>query len=411
MVAANRTMMTIPLPRPRVRPLPPIVATLALACVMLWFALPVMTLDMSEFLAPWLDHIVATGPIAAFAAPFGNYAPAYLYLLAAVSPLAGSVAVPLLIKFVSLAGTVALALAVRHLLIRLDAPQPNRAAALLFIMPSALINAGLFGQCDALWAAPCIMALASAVERKHLAMLAWCGLALGIKVQALLIAPFFVALLINRRVPLRLWAIAPLVAMATMLPAWAAGWPASDLATIYLRQAGTYPALAMNAPNLWQIVESLPLIGALPLSGLALASALGATAAYIAWLSTRSLDGRALLAPALLAPLITAGLLPHMHERYFFLADVIALALALTLRDRASWRIAALVQIGSLFGLFGYLSGLDAMAMFGAIAMIAATFKVARPLLHPFANDNLLPGGPGDRREYVHNGIHARLMD
>jgi len=383
-------MMTIPLRRPSLRPLPPIAATLALACALLWLALPVITLDMTEFLMPWFDHIVASGPIAAFATPFGNYTPAYLYLLAAAAPFAGFVAAPLLIKLVSLAGTAALALAVRHLLIRLDAPQPNRAAALVLILPSAMINAGLLGQCDAIWAAPCIMALAAAVDRKHLVMLAWCGLALGIKVQALLFAPFFIALLINRRVPLRFWPIAPLVAAATMLPAWAAGWPALDLATVYFRQADTYPALALNAPNLWQIVEALPLIGMLPLGGLALATALGASAAFIAWFSTRPLDGRALLAPALLAPLLTAGLLPHMHERYFFLADILALVMALTLRDRSSWRIAALVQGGSILSLFGYLSGLDAMAMIGAILMIAATIRVARPLVRPFANDNPL---------------------
>ena len=222
-------MMNIPLPRPAFRPLPPIAATLALACVLWWFALPMV----------WL------------------------------------------------AGTAALALAVRHLLIRLDAPQPSRAAALVFILPSAVINAGLMGQCDALWAAPCTMALAAAIDRKHLAMLVWCGLALGINVQALLIAPFFLALLINRRVPLHLWLVAPLVAAATMLPAWAAGWSARDLAAIYVRQAATYPALSMNAPNLWQIVEALPFIGRLPLSGLALAAALGATAAYVALFSTR----------------------------------------------------------------------------------------------------------------------------
>jgi len=381
-------MMTINLSRPSYRPLPPIAATLALACLLLWFAMPLITLDMTEFLAPWFDHIVAAGPIAAFATPFGNYTPAYLYLLAAVTPFAGLIATPVLIKLVSLAGTVALALAVRHLLIRLDAPQPNRAAALVLVLPSALINAGLLAQCDAIWAAPCIMALAAAVDRKHLVMLAWCGLALGIKVQALLFAPFFIALLINRRVPLRLWPIAPLVSAATMLPAWAAGWPAWDLATVYLRQADTYPALALNAPNLWQIVEALPSIGALPLSGLALTAALGASAAYIAWFSTRRLDGRALLAPALLAPLITAGLLPHMHERYFFLADILALVMALTLRDRASWRIATLIQGASLLGLSGYLSGLNAMAMIGAILMITATVRVARPLVRPFANDN-----------------------
>src|SRR3569623_2960483 len=118
-------MRTGALARPTFRPLPPIVATLALACLLLWFAMPLITLDMTEFLAPWFDHIVAAGPIAAFARPFGNYTPAYLYLLAAVAPFAGLLATPVLLKLVSLAGTAALELAMTHLQIRLDAPQPN----------------------------------------------------------------------------------------------------------------------------------------------------------------------------------------------------------------------------------------------------------------------------------------------
>ncbi|CAN5395599.1 hypothetical protein BH10PSE14_BH10PSE14_21190 [soil metagenome] len=340
-------MMTITLPRPRFRPLPPIAATLALACVLLWFAPPVVTRDIGVFHAA-------------------------------------------LVELVPLFGTGTLALAVRHLLVRLDAPQPGRAAALLFILPSAMVNAGLLGQCDALWAAPCIMAVASAVERKHLAMLAWCGLALGINVQALLIAPFFLVLLINRHVPMRMWPVAPLVAGATMIPAWAAGSPAGDLVSRYLGTSSADTALALGAPNLWQVVEALPVIGALPLYGLALASALGATAAYIAWFSARPLHGRALLAPALLAPLVTAGLLPHMHERSFLLADVLALVMALAVRDRANWQFAAMIQAGSLFALLGYLGGLDAMAMIGAIPMLVATAKIAQPLLRPFANDNPL---------------------
>ncbi|MFA5962891.1 MAG: hypothetical protein WC804_02625 [Sphingomonas sp.] len=337
-------MMTITLPRPHFRPLPPVAATLALAlalalaCAMPWLARPV----------PFPDRLF-----------------------------------PLI-------GIGALALAVRHLLIRLDAPQPTRAAALTLILPSAMINAGLLGQCDALWVAPCIMALACAVERKHLAMLVWFGLAAGINVEALLIAPFFIALLINRRVPLKLWAVAPLVAATAMLLAWVAGWPAGDLASIYPGQSATDAPLALNAPNLWQIVGALPVVGALPLYGLAMASALGATAAYIAWLSTRSLDGRAVLAPALLAPLVTAGLLPHMREHGFFVADILALAMALTLRDRESVRVAAMIQAGSLLALLGYLGGIDAMAMMGALPMIMATTRIAQPLLRPFANDNPL---------------------
>ena len=40
-------------------------------------------------------------------------------------------------------------------------------------------------------------------------MLAWCGVALSFKAQAAFLAPFVFAMLIHRRVPLRLWLIPP----------------------------------------------------------------------------------------------------------------------------------------------------------------------------------------------------------
>ena len=374
--------------RKPVSPLPSIAVTLGVALVMAWVTMPVVTSDMPAYLLPWFDHIVATGPIASFEQPFSNYAPAYLYLLAALSLMSGALPALMLIKLLSVAGTLVLALAVRHLLTRFDAPQPIRAAALVFAMPSLLLNATLLGQCDAMWAAPCVMGVAAAVDRRHRAMLVWFGLAVAFKAQAVLIAPFFLALLIKRRVPLWLWPIAPLVTIATMVPAWAAGWPAADLATIYLRQADTFQMLSFNAPNIWAILQALPL--GLPLVGLAAAAAIGGTAAYIARFSAQTLDNRALLSAALLATLITAGLLPRMHERYFFLADVLALSLALVCRDRPSQTIAMLVQAGSTLALLGYLSGLTGFVTLGAVAMIVATVKLAVPLLKPAVNDNPL---------------------
>src|SRR5437899_152318 len=50
--------------------------------------------DMGIFLEPWFAHIVDYGPLGAFAHPFSNYEPAYLYLLALVS-LAHSVLAPM----------------------------------------------------------------------------------------------------------------------------------------------------------------------------------------------------------------------------------------------------------------------------------------------------------------------------
>ena len=136
------------------------------------------------------------------------------------------------------------------------------------------------------------------------------------------------------------------------------------------------------------IADAYPALAAIPLGGLAIAAAIGATAAYVAWFSATPLHGRALANAALLAPLLVVGLLPRMHERYFFLADILSLAIALAWPDRRSWTIAALVQVASVLGLFAYMSGITGLAMLGAVPMIAATLLVARPLLKPAANDN-----------------------
>jgi Gpi18-like mannosyltransferase len=239
-----------------------------------------------------------------------------------------------------------------------------------------------------MWSAACVMALAAALQRRHAAMLAWCGIALGFKLQAAFFFPFVLGLLIARRVPLRLWPIGPAVWFATLLPAWAAGWPLGDLLTIYLRQGGAYAGTVLNAPNIWSIADALPALDGVPLTGLAFAAASGASATYVAWLSSRPQYGRQLMEAALLAPLLVVGLLPRMHERYFFLADVLSLVIALAWPDRRSVTIAALVQAGSLLALLAYMSGVSGLAGLGAVAMIVATIRLARPLLVPAANDN-----------------------
>jgi Gpi18-like mannosyltransferase len=225
-------------------------------------------------------------------------------------------------------------------------------------------------------------------------MLAWCGFALAIKLQPAFTAPIIIALLIGRRVPIRLWPVAPAAFVAAMLPAWLLGWPAADLATIYLHQADWSPLLSLNAPNIWAIAQALPMIGDLPLTGLAIAAAVGVSAGLIARFAWQPPDRDQLLAAALLVTLATVGLLPRMHERYFFLADVLALGLAFARNDRRSWTIAGLVQLASFAGLAAYVSGLSGLAVIGALPMIAATWMVARPFLVSPANDNGLPLNP-----------------
>ncbi len=366
--------------------LPPVMLTLciaAIAHVALW---SFRAEDLDTFLIPWFDHIRATGVIEAFATPFSNYTPPYLYLLASVTPLSAVLPVLTVIKLLSVLGTVALTGAVWRLLIALDVPSPGRAAALVTLLPSTLLNAPLLAQCDAMWAAACVMALAMAIERRHAPMLGWFGLAIAFKLQAAFLGPFVVALLLSRRVPIHVWLAAPAAAFATLLPAWAAGWPLVDLMTIYLRQTAHFDLLSLNAPNLWIIIQALPGIQRLPLQGLAVTMAIGGSAAYIAWLSSHRIPSERLLAAALLAPLLIVGTLPRMHERYFFLCDILAFVLAITMRNRAGWTLAALVQGGSTLAIVGYVLDTQAFSMIGAVAMIAATYQVVKLVLFPTAD-------------------------
>ena len=313
------------LPRPSAFPLPPVAATLAVAATVWWLR-------------------------------------------------AGDVSLAGLLPLV---GPAALTFTIWRLLTRLHAPQPDRAAALIFLLPSVLL-----GPYDAIWAAVCVMALGAALERQHITMLVWFGLAVGLDLRAALVAPFFLALMINRRLPFRLWPIAPAIAAETML----SGWHPADLAAFF--QGSANQPLSFNAPNLWTIAQALPF--GLPLFGLALAAGIGASAAYIANFSAQPPGERALMNAVLLASLVSAGLLPGMHANAFFLADILALILALRWRDKASWTIAILVQIGSVLAWLGAFSGMSGLAMLGGIAMLGATFRLARPPLQPAANDNPL---------------------
>jgi Gpi18-like mannosyltransferase len=358
--------------------------------VWLW---PVLTFDMRTFLIPWMDHIRAEGPIGAFAAPFSNYAPPYLYLLALGSPLAPSLASYGVVKLVSLLGTLWLAYAAWRLLTAAKAPVPAGAAAGLLLIPTILLNAALLGQCDALWAAPCLLAVAAAIERKHAAMLVWCGLAFAFKAQAIFIAPFILAMLLAERTPWRYWLIPPAVYAALMVPAWAAGWPATDLALVYVRQAGYFEALAMNAPNLWQLVQLAPGTADLPLTTAAFAAA-ALAAGFLVLRFRRRLEPSELLALALLSDLILPGLLPRMHERFFFLADVMAFMLWARCRDRQSLMIFIAVELGSFLALFSCLSSDPIFAATGALAMIAATLTVAGRLLQPQVAPREAPAQP-----------------
>lgn len=301
--------------------------------------------DMKLYLEPWFAHIVHYGPVRAFAHPFSNYEPAYLYLLSIGSLAHGLFATITIIKILSVAGTLFLTLALTDLL-KAAGSDPRR-AWLLLILPSVAINDALLAQCDALWAGSCIFALGAMIRGRTLQSMVWCGVAIAFKAQAAFIAPVIIGAMIGRRAPLWHWFVPPLIFVATMVPPWLLGWRAMKLLTVYVRQASG-DQLAGRLANPWMLGTMFGEDVARQWFVLGYVAA-GAAALTIAALAARNArDPRILILLGALAGTALPFLLPKMLERYYFLGDVMTLALALTVRhELASFAMRA-VQLASI---------------------------------------------------------------
>ncbi|WP_423602151.1 hypothetical protein [Sphingomonas sp. MS122] len=273
------------------------------------------------------------------------------------------------VKLLPVAAAAALAIAFYRLLGALDANRRRQRAAAWLALPLMACHALLLGGTNALQAAACVTAVAMAIERRHAVMFAWWGIAIAFAVQALLLAPFFLALAIRRRI--------------------SALWLALPVALLAVRLSGALPDLAADtsssAPNIWSLAAALAPEHAPALLGIALAAGLGAAAAYIARMQSIVTDRAALAGMAALATLLAAGLLPQMGAQDFLLPGILTLALAVARGTRNAFTLAALVQLGTIAAAFGF--GLELTAA-GTLCMIAATWIAAQPLIAPHANDN-----------------------
>jgi hypothetical protein len=306
---------------------------------------------MALFLEPWVAHIVRYGPIAAFAHPFSNYEPAYLYLLALGSLAHGVLATMMIVKIMSVAGSLFLALALADLL--KAAGVDRRGALIVLALPSIAINDTLLAQCDALWAGACILGIAAMIRGKTARAMVWCGIAIAFKAQAAFMAPVIIGAMIGRRARWWHWAVPALVFLATLVPAWLLGWPATSLLTVYFDQAA-YDHIPGRLGNPWMLGTMFAdhVSRDWFVLGYGAAATVAVTIAALAARGAR--DPRLLILMGALAGTALPFLLPKMLERYYFLGDVMTLALALSMNNRSAWFAMLTVQMASILTHLAY---------------------------------------------------------
>jgi Gpi18-like mannosyltransferase len=349
------------------------------------------SIDYRDYLSPWYDFFVAHGRwhgLSLVTVDVANQSPLYLTLLS----LSTLLPLPKLyaIKVVSigcdfLAGWYVWRLARK---IRPNRPQMAWAALAAFLfLPTVVVNSALWGQCDVMYTTGFLASLLYLIEGRSAAAMVAFGVSCSLKPQAIFWCPLLAGLLGGGRLPWKWVWVPPAVYAACGLPSMLAGRPVLPVLA-HWALVSNKPGLTLHAPNWYQWVEA---DDTAMLRAVGIGLALLAGTIFVRWMRKGPHEGRGaadwLVLAAMLSVLFPPFLLPGMHERYFFAADVLCVIYAVS--ARRGWLAVLLMQFASLSAYCPFLFGRPFVPEI--LLPVAVAFVIEWVLLDLAGSARLLP--------------------
>jgi Gpi18-like mannosyltransferase len=356
---------------------------------------PVETHDYLDYTRRWYDTIRLEG-FHSFSHRIADYTPPYLYTLYAISKLFPELSS---LTATKLPGTIGdflcSAIAFGFLRRRRPWPLPLAAAFAVLLSPTGIVNSALWGQSDSVYTAGLLGCLALLAAGRPWWAMASYAVALAIKLQSTFLLPLLVALAVRGVVPWRSFLLIPAAYVMVILPCWIAGRPLHELLFIYSDQIGQLEMLYLGAPNPYALASPLFHWKRFVALGLLVAAIAAVLFARAVARSRVPLTAEVSVTLGLAMLLLMPYVLPKMHERYFYAADVTAIVFAFFFPRR--FFVPILVGLASLVAYMTYLLPEDALPLpIASLAMGIALVVVLKD-----ARSQLLPdpgsAGPPER--------------
>ena len=313
--------------------------------------LPFESGDFTQYLLQWFRELGALSVKDALRTPIGNYNLPYIYYLTVLSRFKVESLVH--IKAFSCLFDVIMAYAVMRLVMTEVEDRRLQLATyiIVLLLPTVMIDSAMWAQCDSVYTALCIISAFAAVRgRGRLCAISWTA-AFYFKLQAVFILPALAAALFMGKVKPKHLLWIPAVYFASVLPALIAGRSVADCLNIYTNQVGYYKGLFFNAPTVWRFFGDAQIPA---LTNMSVYPALGALILFTLYAisAVKSIDDKKLISLFFVSALLAAFLLPRMHERYFYMAEVLSIAYFMC--DRRKWYVPAVLTTASLASYMEY---------------------------------------------------------
>ncbi len=225
--------------------------------------------------------------------------------------------------------------------------------ASLFFAPTIIINSAYWGQSDSLYTCGILASLWFMLKKKSALSIFAFGLAYSFKLQAIFLAPFILALVLTGYFSWKSILAFPLAVFLSFLPVLLTGYPIQNLLGVYGSQANSFEYMTMNAASAYAWFANAVYVTVAP-AGILFAA--GICLVYVALVIYRKktiLESGDLILLAALSSVMVPFFLPAMHERYFYLLDVISILLLFC--HPKLFYIAITTQLTSFFSYQPYL--------------------------------------------------------
>lgn len=295
-----------------------------------WKLMPIESADYFGFLEPWMEEIRKNGGFASLSLEISNYTSPYMYIMTLLSYISTNdlYALKLVSVFFDYMASVAVFLILWEMTENVQ--KAVFGMAVLLLSPTVILDSAYWCQCDIIYTCFLLFSLYFFFRDDSNKSMIFFAISFAFKLQSLFLLPFFIIMWLKKKtIKLRHLLWVPMIYVISIIPAWITGRSFGDLLGIYFDQADNYPWGTLEYPNIYALLgEVIPdMRHAAEVSGAGMYATimlLGCIAYYI-YQKNVMLTQELAVTLALFMVAVTVYGLPHMHDRYGFLIDLLAI--------------------------------------------------------------------------------------
>lgn len=298
-----------------------------------------------QLILTWYDFLKQNGVMGLADDDFSNYPPAYLYLLWTFTLVSDFITPAHALKIIPTLFDIISAIAIFKIArLKFDDDKPYLLTVIFLLLPTVTFNSTGWGQIDSAYGCFLLVCFYFLLKEKPLQAMIAFGFAFSFKAQSIFLLPFLGILFLRKQMNWHHFFVVPIVYIALALPTILLGRSWESIIFLYAGQVDQFENLSRYAPNLYFVIPNdfyHPIFEI----GLGIFFISMLIWAWVNWKAGDEVTQKQIAFTALASVALIPFLLPKMHDRYFYPADVFSYAVAILFPQ--FWFVPILFQISS----------------------------------------------------------------